>query len=230
MEPSEIHKSIRSLRLFKTKKDTIHSVNGIKLRLNWHEIQTNMLIWCCRRLYWHIAQSSLQGKSTQHGTDKKKADDFPLQKLYSADKNPPAFGSSSSPFLDSSPFSSRSRRGKRNKPDTFVISPSDWGKCPFFPTRRQMEGKVYQTQLSTEQWKIEICDRKVQSSSGSSKKPSQLHAGSFKWGEASFLEGFGNKQGRRQQTRTYGPGGGFLKHEWINQKEDRSSFLTAVQH
>lgn len=52
----------RSLRLFKTRKDTIHSVNGIKLRSNWHEIQTNMLIWC--RLYWHIAQSSLQGEST----------------------------------------------------------------------------------------------------------------------------------------------------------------------
>lgn len=73
-----------------------------------------------------------------------------------------------------------------------------------------MEGKVYQTQLSTEQWKIEICDRKVQRSSGSSKKPSQLHAGSFKWGEASFLEGFGNKQGRRQQTDLVG----LLKHDF----------------
>lgn len=159
---------------------------------------------------------------------RKKAKGFPPQKLYSADKNPPAFGSSSPSFPHSSLFCSRSRRGKKNKQATFVRSPSEWGKCPFFPTQRQMEVKVYQTQLSTEQWKIEICDRKVQSSSGSSKKPSQLHAGSFKWGEASFLQGFGNKRGRRQQLRWAFWNVTFNKlqsQEWRNnQKQDRSIF------
>lgn len=126
---------------------------------------------------------------------------------------------------------------KKNKQATFVRSPSDWGKCPFFPTQRQMEVKVYQTQLSTEQWKIEICDRKVQSSSGSSKKAITAPRKLIQMRGGFFYARIWQQAGQKATTADLRTWWAFwnvtfnkLQLQWRNnQKQDRSIFLTAVQ-
>lgn len=110
----------------------------------------------------HSAQKPVRRKHKRlHQEEKKLKIFFFLQYI----ENPPAFGFSSFCFLPSPLSSSCSKirrftdRKTKSEQNTFFRSPSDGAHL------LHAEKSQFIKQLITEKWKIEICDRKVQSRS-----------------------------------------------------------------
>lgn len=135
---------------------------------------------------------------------RKKAEDFSRQKLYSAEKNPPAFGSSFSSLFSSR----RGEKRKKKKHDTFVRSPSDWGKSPLLPTQTdRSEG------LSNAALQRAVKNRTLIEKFRAAEAAAKRHRSSALTpsGEERLLfwEDLATSGAESNGTRTYGPGGLF---------------------